>query len=171
MGGVVDYTKSDLHYISATEAIAAFRAKELSPVELLQAVIDRIEDVNERLNCFTYTFFDRAMVQARRAEQVYVKSPDSARPLEGVPCAIKDWHSVAGGITTYGSRAFMDFRPDQSAPTVERLLEAGVVMHARTTTPEFAHSGATHSPLWGITRNPWNTEYSSGGSSGARARL
>ena len=162
----MDYTESDLHYISASEAIAGFRAKELSPVELLQAVIDRIGQVNDQLNCFTYTYFDRAMEQARQAEQIYANSPDSARPLEGVPCAIKDWHSVAGEITTYGSRVFQDFRPDQSAPTVERLLEAGVIMHARTTTPEFAHSGATHSPLWGITRNPWNTDYSPGGSSG-----
>ncbi|GEL16556.1 amidase [Pseudonocardia asaccharolytica] len=162
----MDYTDSDLHYISTSEAIAGFRAKELSPVELLQAVIDRIGQVNDQLNCFTHTSLDRAMEQARQAEQTYANSPEAARPLEGVPCAIKDWHSVAGAITTYGSRAFQDFRPDQSAPTVERLLEAGVVMHARTTTPEFAHSGATHSPLWGITRNPWNTEYSPGGSSG-----
>jgi amidase len=162
----VDYTDSDLHYISASEALAAFRAKELSPVELLQAVIDRIEQVNDRVNCFTYTFFDRAMEQARKAEHIYASSPDTARPLEGIPCAIKDWHSVAGEITTYGSWAFKDFRPDQSAPTVERLLDGGVIMHARTTTPEFAHSGATHSPMWGITRNPWNLDYSAGGSSG-----
>jgi Asp-tRNA(Asn)/Glu-tRNA(Gln) amidotransferase A subunit family amidase len=162
----VQYTDSDLHYISATEAIGAFKAKELSPVELVEAVIGRIETTNDEVNCLTYMYFDRAREQARKAEDVYANSPDSARPLEGVPCAIKDWHSVAGEVTTYGSRAFKDFRPDQTAPTVERLLDAGAVMHCRTTTPEFAHSGNTKSPLWGITRNPWNLDYSAGGSSG-----
>jgi Asp-tRNA(Asn)/Glu-tRNA(Gln) amidotransferase A subunit family amidase len=162
----VEHTDSDLHYLSASDAIRAFRSKELSPVELLQALIDRIEETNDSVNCLTHTYFDRALAQAKKAEQTYVSSPDSARPLEGVPCAIKDWHSVAGEVTTYGSRAFVDFRPERSAPTVQRLLEAGVVMHARTTTPEFAHSGNTQSPLWGTTRNPWNLDYGAGGSSG-----
>ncbi len=162
----MEHTDSDLHFISATDAIRAFKAKELSPVELLQAVIDRIEETNESVNCLTYTYFDRALAQAREAERIYASAPESARPLEGVPCAIKDWHSVAGEVTTYGSRAYKDFRPERSAPTVERLLEAGAVMHARTTTPEFAHSGNTQSPLWGTTRNPWNLDYGAGGSSG-----
>ena len=65
----MDYTESDLHYISASEAIAGFQAKELSPVELMQAVIDRIGQVNDQLNCFTYTYFDRAMEQARHNQR------------------------------------------------------------------------------------------------------
>lgn len=155
----------DLCYLTATEALKAFRAKTLSPVDVLKAQIKRIEEINPRVNAITYSYFDRALDQARRAEALYAKGAKT-RPLEGLTCAIKDWHSVEGEITTYGSKVFEEFRPTQSAPTVARLLEAGAVMHCRSTTPEFAHSPTTHSPLWGVTRNPWNLDYSPGGSSG-----
>ena len=79
---------------------------------------------------------------------------------------IKDFHSVKGEITTLGSKIFANTRSDNTAPTIERLFRAGAIMHCRTTTPEFAHSGTTKSPLWGITRNPWNLDYGPGGSSG-----
>jgi len=159
---------TDICYITATEAIAAFKAKKLSPVELLKAQIAQAEKLNGALNALTYKFFDRGLEQAKTAEAKYMKG-GATRPLEGVTCAIKDFHSVKGEITTYGSKVFRDFRPEQSAPTVERLLEAGAIMHCRTTTPEFAHGPTTHSPLWGITRNPWNLEYDPGGSSGGSA--
>ena len=73
---------------------------------------------------------------------------------------------MKGEITTFGSKIYRDYRPDNTAPTVQRLLDAGAIMHCRTTTPEFAHAGMTASPLWGITRNPWNLDYTPGGSSG-----
>ena len=152
----------------AREALAAFRARRLSPVELMRAVIDRVERVNPTLNAFTYTFFERALEQARRAETRYAKSDGRPRPLEGIPVAIKDFHPVKGEITTYGCKAFADNRPDHTAPTVARLLRAGAIMHGRTTTPE-SPSGTTYSALWGVTRNPWNTAYSPGGSSGGAA--
>lgn len=154
----------DLCYLSAGEALAAFRAKSLSPVELMQAVIARSESVNPRLNAFTYTFFERALEQAGAAEKRYVAG--EARALEGLPLAIKDFHAVAGEVTTLGSKIFEHNRPENTAPTVARLLDAGAIMHCRSTTPEFAHSPATHSPLWGVTRNPWNLDYTPGGSSG-----
>lgn len=157
---------SELCYITATEAIDAFKAKKLSPVELMEAVIGRSEDVNSKLNALTYTFYDRALEQAKEAEAKYMKSDGRLRPLEGIPTAIKDFHPVKGEVTTSGSKVFENFRPDYTAPTVERLFKAGCIMHCRTTTPEFAYAGATHSPLWGITRNPWNPEYAPGGSSG-----
>src|SRR5258708_5182156 len=106
----------DLCYLTATEAIAAFKAKKLSPVELLSAQIARIESSNDKINALTYKYFDRALGEAKLAEKKYAKGDLSLRPLEGVPTAIKDWHSVEGEITTYGSRAYKDFRPDQSAP-------------------------------------------------------
>lgn len=155
----------DLCYLSASEAIAGFKAKKFSPVDVLKAQITRIEAVNTKLNAFTYTFFDKAMSQARAAEARYHKGGD-VRPLEGVTCAIKDWHPLKGEITTWGCKAFADFRPDNSAPTIERLLDAGVIVHCRTTTPELGHSATTHSPLWGVTRNAWNPLYAPGGSSG-----
>jgi amidase len=156
--------RDDLCYWTASEAIAAFKAKTLSPVELLDAVIARIDTVNPKLNAFTETYFDRARDQAKAAEQAY--GGGRARPLEGVPVAIKDFHAVAGELTTLGSAAFADNRPSHTAPTVARLLEAGAIMHARTTTPEFAYAPKTASPLWGITRNPWNLDMAPGGSSG-----
>lgn len=157
-------TSLDLCYLTGAEAIAAFKARKLSPVDILEAQIARIAAVNPKLNAITYTHFDDARAQAKAAEQRYVDG--TARPLEGLTCAIKDLHSIKGQICTSGSRALEHFIPDQTAPTVERLIEAGAIVHIRTTTPEFGHAGATQSPLWGISRNPWQLDHSPGGSSG-----
>jgi len=154
----------DLCYMTATEALAQFKSKKLSPVELLKAQIARSKEVNPKLNALTYTFYDRAIDQAKKAEARYMKG--RPRPLEGIPVAIKDFHPVKGEITTFGSKIHKDFKPNYTTPTVERLFAAGAIMHCRTTTPEFAHAGTCHSPLWGITRNAWNQEYGPGGSSG-----
>lgn len=158
----------DLCYMTATEAVEKFNAKELSPVELVEALIARIEVVNPELNAFTYTFFERAREQAKAAEARYAGSGEP-RALEGVPIVIKDFHDVKGEITTYGSRMFADHVSEKSAPTVDRLLNAGAILLARSTTPEMAYAPMTRSELWGITRNPWNTDYSPGGSSGGSA--
>jgi Asp-tRNA(Asn)/Glu-tRNA(Gln) amidotransferase A subunit family amidase len=156
----------ELCYMTATEAIAAFKTKKLSPVEVMNAVIARTEAINPKVNAITYTYYDRALDQARQAEAKYAKTDGRLRPLEGISVGIKDFHPVKGEITTFGSRLYKDFKPDNTAPTVERLFDAGAIMHIRTTTPEFAHSSVTKSPLWGVTRNPWNPEYTAGGSSG-----
>jgi Asp-tRNA(Asn)/Glu-tRNA(Gln) amidotransferase A subunit family amidase len=156
----------DLCYMTATEAVAAFKTRALSPVELLKAIIARCEQLEPKVNALTYTYFDRALEQARAAEAQYARRGGQPRPLEGVTVAIKDFHPVKDEITTFGSKIYRDYRPDHTAPTVQRLLDAGAIMHCRTTTPEFAHTGVTASPLWGITRNPWNLEYTPGGSSG-----
>ena len=158
-----------LCFMTATEAVSEFKAKKVSPVELMDALIARCEDINPKINALTTMFFDRAREQAKEAEARYAKSDGRLRPLEGVPVAIKDFHPVKGEITTFGSKIFENFRPDYTAPTVQRLFDAGAIMHCRTTTPEFAYSGVTHSPLWGISRNPWNLDYTPGGSSGGAA--
>lgn len=153
--------------MTATEAIQAFKKKQLSPVELMKAVIARSDEVNSTLNAVTYKFYDRALDAAKQAEQKYARSDESAlRPLEGISVAIKDFHTIEGEITTFGSRLHKDNRPTNTAPTVQRLFDAGAIMHIRTTTPEHAHSSITKSPLWGVTRNPWNPEFTPGGSSG-----
>ncbi len=158
----------DLCYMTASEALAAFEARGLSPLELVEALTARIEAVNPKLNAFTYTFFDRARDQAKAAEARYGAGGDP-RALEGVPIVIKDFHDLEGEITTYGSRMFQNNVSTKSAPTVARLLSAGAILLARSTTPEMAYAPMTRSALWGITRNPWNTEYSPGGSSGGSA--
>jgi amidase len=161
----------ELCYMTGTEALAKFKAKQLSPVELMQAMIARHEAVNPKLNATTYTFFERALEQAKLAEARYSKTDGRPRKLEGLPVAIKDFHAVKGEITTFGSKIFEHFRPAYTAATVDRLLKAGAIMHARSTTPEFAYSGNTHSPLWGQTHNPWNLDYVSGGSSGGAGAM
>ncbi len=156
---------NELCYLTATEAIASFKKKTLSPVELMQAVIQRAEEVQPKVNAFTYTFYERALGQAKQAEGKY-RSGQPTGPLEGIPLVIKDLHPIKGELTTLGSRTHVGIRDEFTAAHIERLMAAGAIIHARTTTPEFAHAGHCHSPLWGVTRNPWNLEYTTGGSSG-----
>ena len=156
----------DLCYMSALDALAAFKARTLSPVELMKAVIARCEAVNPALNLVTYSYFERALEQAKAAEARYGKTDGRLRTLEGLPFASKDYHDIKGEITTIGSKIMEHNRPDHTYPVTERLMRAGAILHIRTTTPEFGYAGTSHSPLWGVSRNPWNTDYTPGGSSG-----
>ena len=153
-----------LAYVSATEALARFRSGTLSPVELLDAVLARAEAVNPTVNAFTATYVDEARAQARVAEQRYREG--TARPLEGIPVAIKDEAMWAGRRVTQGSLIYRDYVADVSEPMVQRILDAGGIAHAQTTTPEFCVAGFTWSRLWGVTRNPWSPDFTPGGSSG-----
>lgn len=154
----------ELCYLSATEVIERFRAKTLSPVELMEAVITRAEEVEPKINAFTFKYYDEAMEAAKDAEARYAKG--EARPLEGIPTAIKDESEIAGLPTSNASFLLEDYVPENTSFTVERLLEAGAIVHARTATPEFSIAGVTWSDMWGVTRNPWSLEYTPGGSSG-----
>ncbi len=155
---------SDLCYLSATEAIALFKSKQLSPVELLHALIERAGEIEPTINAFSFEYFDEALLAARAAEQAYHNG--EPRTLEGIPVAIKDEAYIAGKPTTNGSLLLKEYVADYTSATVQRLLDAGAIVHARTATPEFSLHFCTFSRLWGITRNPWNPEYSVGGSSG-----
>lgn len=160
---------SDLHYLPATEALRLFRARELSPVELITAVIDRAEQVEPAINAFAETFYDQALKQARSAEARYAGAGSPPRPLEGLPVAVKEEAPIVGQKNTLGSVPLRDVVADHTAVFVQRILDAGGIVHARTTTPEFSCTPFTWSRLWGVTRNPWNTNYSPGGSSGGSA--
>jgi amidase len=157
---------TDLHYITAADALAKFRSRELSPVELMEATIARAEAVEPDINAFAFTYYERALEQAKAAETVYARNPDDARPLEGLPVGLKDEVEIAGEPATMASMAFKDEVAEQTTPVAERILDAGGIIHARTTTPEFSCAGFTHSALYGVTRNPWNLHYAVGGSSG-----
>ena len=158
---------TELTSLSATEAIAQFEARTLSPVELARAVIERSEKVEPTINAFTDTFFEQALEQAQEAEDRYARG--EARPLEGVLLAVKDEAAIEGQRTTYGSLLQRDHIDETTSPFMQRLLDAGAIVHARSTAPEFACTTVTHSRLWGVTRNPWNPAYSPGGSSGGSA--
>jgi amidase len=156
----------DVCYLPATEVLARFRAKKLSPVELLKAMIARAEKVQKKYRPFTYTHFDEALDGARKAEAKYMKSGARLGALEGLPIAIKDESYIKGKPTSFGSLIHKDFVPDTTSPNNERILKAGGIVHARTATPEFSCSSVTWSRLWGVTRNPWNPKFTTGGSSG-----
>ena len=160
---------SDLHYLPATEALRLFRARELSPVELVTAVIERAEAVEPVINAFAETFFDEAMAAARAAEARYAGKGGQPRPLDGLPVAVKEEAEIAGHHNTLGSLPLRDVVAGQTSAFVQRIIDAGGIVHARTTTPEFSCAPVTWSRLWGVTRNPWNTRYSPGGSSGGSA--
>ncbi|MDH3229303.1 MAG: amidase family protein [Alphaproteobacteria bacterium] len=157
-----------LSYAPATELAARIRQKDISPVDVVANSLARIAEVNPQLNCFCFVFPDEAMEMARAAEDAVMRG-DALGPLHGVPFAIKDFTPTRGKRTTLGSYAFENWVPNHDALIVERLREAGGIMVGKTTTPEFAHSSFTRSPLWGITRNPWNTAKTPGGSSGGSA--
>lgn len=156
----------DLFYLSAVEALRLFRARQLSPVELMEAVIARAEAVEPQVNAFAEHMFEAALKQAREAESRYAGKGETARLLEGIPVAVKEEQPITGRSWREGSLLTKDEVADVTHPVVERILAAGGIVHARTTTPEFSCAGFTHSELWGITRNPWNLDYSPGGSSG-----
>jgi Asp-tRNA(Asn)/Glu-tRNA(Gln) amidotransferase A subunit family amidase len=158
----------ELAYMSAAELAAAIRKRDLSPVEVMDNCLARIAEVNPELNCFCFVFAEEAMDQAREAAAA-VQRGDRLGPLHGVPIAIKDFTPTKGKRTTRGSKAFENWVPDENALIVDRLCGAGAIMVGKTTTPEFAYSSFTKSPLWGITRNPWNREMTPGGSSGGSA--
>lgn len=156
----------DLHYLSATDALRKFRSRELSPVELTQSVIARAEQVEPVVNALCHRFDERALEQARAAEQRYMGKGEPPRPLEGIPTAVKEEEPVAGEPWTQGSLIYKDLVAEESSCFAERILDSGAIVHARSTAPEFSCAGFTHSRIWGVTRNPWNPEYGVGGSSG-----
>jgi len=156
---------SDLAYITAIEALKLFRTKKLSPVELLKAQIRRIEAYNDKVNCIAYKHFDDALSTAKESEQRYLKG--NPLPLDGIPCAIKDDADVQGWRHHWGSLLLKDKGPAEvDSPVVDMIRRTGAVMHIQTTAPEFFLAGVTWSHLWGVTRNPWNLDYTPGGSSG-----
>lgn len=160
-------TENDLCYLSARDVLARFKARDLSPVAYLEALIARTEAVNPSLNAYTEEFFDDALIAARKAEATYANG--TARTLEGLPVAVKDAQRVQGQRTTQGSWSMGHEVETQSDPMIERLLAAGAIIPARTTTPEFCLSGVCRSERFGVTRNPFNLDYSPGGSSGGSA--
>ena len=159
----------ELCYLPATDALRLFKAHELSPVEYMRAHIDRAAEVEPVINAFAFEYFDAALAAARKAEARFMKPGARIRPLEGLPLAVKDEMNIKGQPMTNGSLYLKDNVSTKTDLLIERLLRAGAIVHARTTTPEFSCAGVAHSRVHGVSCTPWDTRYTCGGSSGGSA--
>jgi amidase/aspartyl-tRNA(Asn)/glutamyl-tRNA(Gln) amidotransferase subunit A len=159
---------TQLCFLPAVELAARIRRRDISPVEVVEAYLRRIEDRNPIVNAYTLVLADQAIDAARAAEKA-VMSGKPLGPLHGVPVGIKDLDDVAGVPTSMGSKAVLNRVPKTSAIAVERLLAAGAIVLGKTNTPEFGHKGITDNLRFGPTSTPWAIGYNSGGSSGGSA--
>ena len=159
----------DLSMLSATELVDRYRRKALSPVEATDAALDRIRAHDGAVNAFCLVDAEAAMAAARESEARWANGNPRGL-VDGVPATIKDLLLARGWPTLRGSKAIApDQRWNEDAPATARLREAGAVLLGKTTTPEFGWKGVTDSALAGVTRNPWNTTCTPGGSSGGAA--
>ncbi|MBB3456480.1 aspartyl-tRNA(Asn)/glutamyl-tRNA(Gln) amidotransferase subunit A [Rhizobium sp. BK313] len=156
-----------LHYTDATKLAELIRTKQVSPVEVVKAHLDRIEAVNPQVNAIV-TLAGGALEAAKKAEAA-VMAGDTLGALHGVPFTVKDSIDTAGVLTQRGSPIFKGHVPDTDATAVARLKAAGGILIAKTNPPEFAYSVETDNLLTGRTNNPWNLDYTPGGSSGGES--
>ena len=157
-------TPDDLCFMPASELAPLFHGKKLSPVELCEAVLARVERLEPQLNAFVVWDGDAAMDQARAAEQA-LTSGHNVGPLTGMPVTIKDLAVTADLPTQRGSMTMKGEVFGADTPFVTRLREAGAVVLGKTTTSEFGWKGVSHAPLTGITHNPWKHGFNAGASS------
>lgn len=155
-------------FADATELAALVAAREMSPLEIMQSHLDRIQAVNPRLNAIVMLDAERAMESARRAEQAVMRG-DALGPLHGVPFTVKDSLDTAGVPTQRGSPIFKGRVPAVDATSVARLKQAGAILLAKTNLPEFSYATETDNLLTGRTNNPWNLDRTPGGSSGGES--
>src|SRR5437870_8364824 len=154
--------------MAAADLAAAIARRKISPVEVVDVVLARIEAL-ERLNAYVTLDAEGARHAARAAERAVMRKGARLGPLHGVPFSVKDLVVTKGVRTTFGTPIYKDNVPTEDAPMVARLKAAGAIMIGKTNTPTFGWIGATHNPLFGATRNPWNLERTPGGSSGGAA--
>lgn len=156
----------EIAFAGAAKQAEMVRAGEVSPRELVQLSLDRIERFDPQLNAFRKVFGEKALLEAEQAE-ARLRAGDE-RPLLGVPIAIKDEVDVVGEVKTFGTDAF-DQPATADCEMVRRLREAGAIVVGLTLLPEMAICGFTESATYGVTRNPWNLQHTPGGSSGGSA--
>src|SRR5215207_6299567 len=178
-GGMLSYRRIPCHeketmptpeicFLPATELVRLVRAKELSVREVMEAHLARIERVNGQVNAIVTLTAERAMDQARAADDALARGEEPG-PLSGLPVAHKDLFLTEGVRTTFGSLVYNDFVPDHDALIVERLREAGAISVGKTNTPEFGAGSQTFNEVFGETLNPYDPARTCGGSSGGAA--
>ncbi|MFK0084471.1 amidase [Glutamicibacter sp. NPDC090743] len=165
----------DLAFLSATEQLSAFRSGEISPAEVLEAQFELINADRdrgvERINALTETMETEAYAEAARNTEAYAKARRANEvqqlpALLGISVVAKEKHGLAGHSLSMGLLSQKQSVAEVDHPIIERLRTAGAIIHGRATSPEFSCATVTHSPIWGVTRNPWNPQMSPGGSSG-----
>lgn len=157
-------TITDLTAVQLSDRI---KKKELSPVDVVSAYMERIELLNPKWNAYV-TLNEQALDEAKKAEQALMQDEEIG-DLHGVPVAIKDLTPTKGLLTTFGSPLFKDYIPDYEPTYLQRIKAAGGIVLGKTNTPEFGHKGTTDNPLFGVTKNPWGESLTPGGSSGGSA--
>jgi aspartyl-tRNA(Asn)/glutamyl-tRNA(Gln) amidotransferase subunit A len=155
--------RDDLAFLSAAETAEAIATKQVSPVDVVQAYLARIERLDGHLHAYITVLRDQALASARQAEQA-LRRGDELPPLFGVPVAVKDQFWTKDLLTTNGSRLYRDFVPSEDATTVSRLKEAGAILLGKLNLSELA-MGGTQQPPYGMPRNPWDVERTPGESS------
>jgi amidase len=158
----------DLCFTPATELRRLYRVRKVSPSEVMQAVLARIDALNPTLNAYV-TLARESALGAARAATAALRRGAALPPLHGVPVSIKDLSPTKGIRTTWGSKIFEHHVPTEDAVIVERLKAAGAIVVGKTNTPEFGAGGNTFNAVFGATRNPWNPALTCGGSSGGAA--
>ena len=159
-------TTNEFIKMTATQAVARLRSKEVSPLELVEASIERIETVDAKINALPIHCFEQARAQAKSIDvKAHAQNPKS---LCGLPIAVKDYNDLGGALTTYGSPLFASNVAEQSDATVRQLESNGAIAVAKSNVPEWA-GGHTFNPVNGTTLNPWDMRKSAGGSSGGSA--
>ncbi|MDQ8204681.1 amidase [Pelagicoccus sp. SDUM812003] len=167
--------EDELHFMSATKLASLIRSKQLSSTEAVQLFVDRIHKVNPYINAVVTPCFERAFDEAKKADELLAKG-QSLGPLHGVPMTIKDSIDTEGVVSTGGTQGRSHFVPEKDATTVARLRGAGAILLGKTNTPEFTLGGVsglntTSNILFGMSRNPYNTKFSTYGSSGGAGAI
>ena len=157
--------EGDLAFLTISEASTLIKAGDISPVELTRALLTRIERVNPLLNAFITVTADLAMSQAKAAEKA-IHRGEYLGPLHGIPVTLKDLVATAGVLTTGGTGALADWIPKEDATVWRRLREAGATLLGKMNLHEMAAGSTNLNPFYGASRNPWNPECITGGSSG-----
>ncbi|MBY9019868.1 MAG: amidase [Candidatus Lokiarchaeota archaeon] len=160
--------KEEICFMSAIDMFDAIKRQELTSIEITETIIERIEKINPITNAYCTTTFDLARNMAREADN-RVKKGEKLGILNGIPTSIKDLNPVEGIRTTYGSKIFENNIADSDDIAVQRLRKEGCVIIGKTNTPEFGFKGVTDNLIFGFSRNPWNLEHTTGGSSGGAA--
>ena len=163
-------TSDDLLFSSATSIARSIQSKEMSAVEIVEAHLRRIDEVNPKLNAVVKLASERAMDEARAADETLAMG-ESLGPLHGVPITIKDSHDTEGIVSTGGTLGRKNFVPDADATAVARMRAAGAIVLGKTNTPELTLSFETNNLVYGQTNNPYDVGRTPGGSSGGAGAI